>query len=373
MPYESPAEAGLEPEGAAKPSTSRARRVRVGPDEAGQRLDRVLGQLLPGVPRTRLFRLIRKGEVRVNGGRARPEQRLAAGDELRVPPVREAAPQARGAAAGGGTGAARVPPALIAAVERALIHEDPRLLALDKPAGLAVHGGSGVSFGVIEALRASRPHEKLELAHRLDRDTSGVLFVARRPAALRALHALLRDGGVEKRYLVLVKGRWNLGHRLIDAPLRTDLRVGGERTVRVHASGKAARTEFRLVEHYGARASLLEATLHTGRTHQIRVHAAHCGHPVAGDPKYGDAEFNASLRDLGLTRMFLHAHSASFAWPEGGEVSLSAPLPAELKAVLDRLASRGGGGRRDAGRRPATAGSGPARAGRRPRGSAAGR
>jgi 23S rRNA pseudouridine955/2504/2580 synthase len=349
MPYEKNAQS-LTPGAPAEPAAgARVRRVQVGEEQAGQRLDRVLGALLPGVPKTRIFRLIRRGEVRVNGARARPEQRLAAGEELRVPPVRMEA-EVAGTTAGGGAAAAggapvrtRVPAALIETIERAIIHADERLLALDKPAGLAVHGGSGHSFGLIEALRASRPEETLELAHRLDRDTSGILLIARRPSSLRALHALLREGEVEKRYLVLVRGRWELGHKLIDVPLRTDTRVGGERTVRAHASGKPARTEFRLVEQFGARASLLEATLHTGRTHQIRVHAAHCGHPVAGDPKYGDADFNAALRELGLTRMFLHAHSCSFAWPGGSEVSLSAPLPAVLKGVLDALGTRRGG------------------------------
>ena len=348
MPYEKNAQSVTAEASAEAPAMGRARRVRVDAEQAGQRLDRVLGALLPGVPRTRIFRLIRRGEVRVNGGRARPELRLSAGDELRVPPVRLAADGAGADAAGGpGTAApARVPAALIETVERAIFHEDERFLALDKPAGLAVHGGSGLSFGLIEALRAARPAETLELAHRLDRDTSGILLVARRPSSLRVLHALLREGAVEKRYLVLVRGRWELGHKLIDVPLRTDTRVGGERTVRAHASGKPARTEFRLIEQFGARASLLDATLHTGRTHQIRVHAAHCGHPVAGDPKYGDAAFNTGLRELGLTRMFLHAHSCSFSWPGGGEVSLSAPLPAALKSVLDALVShRARGGR----------------------------
>ncbi|MGH8206996.1 MAG: RluA family pseudouridine synthase [Steroidobacteraceae bacterium] len=300
-------------------------------EEQGQRLDKVLARLWPGVPRTRIFRLIRRGEVRVNGHRAAPEQRLAAGDAVRLPPVRELASDAPRTA----------PPALIQALERAVIHEDERLLVLDKPAGIAVHGGSGLSFGVIEALRASRPGQELELAHRLDRDTSGVLLVAKRRSALRTLHALLREGAVQKSYLALVGGRWQLGHRRIDAPLRTDARVSGERTVRVDArSGKQALTEFRLIEHCGARASLLEATLHTGRTHQIRVHAAHCGHPIAGDPKYGDADFNARLAALGLERMFLHAHSCSFIWPESAvEQSFNAPLPAALKAVLERLAA----------------------------------
>ncbi|MCC7462605.1 MAG: RluA family pseudouridine synthase [Gammaproteobacteria bacterium] len=347
------------------------RRLRIEEEQAGQRLDRVLGGLLPGVPKSRIFRLIRRGEVRVNGRRAGPEQRLATGDELRVPPVRLAvraddagAGRVPGSTSGPGS-AARVPAALIEAIERAIVREDERLLALDKPAGLAVHGGSGLVFGLIEALRASRPTETLELAHRLDRDTSGILLVARRPSSLRVLHALLREGAVEKRYLVLVRGRWELGHTMIDVPLRTDTRVGGERTVRAHASGKPARTEFRLIEQYGACASLLEATLHTGRTHQIRVHAAHCGHPVAGDPKYGEKAFNDALRELGLTRMFLHAHSCAFSWPGGSDVSLSAPLPAALKGVLDALASHRGRGGQGGGSRAGSGQRMPQRAQRR--------
>jgi 23S rRNA pseudouridine955/2504/2580 synthase len=315
------------------------RHVGIDQQEQGQRLDRVLGRLLPGVPRSRIFRLIRRGEVRVNGRRASPEQRLSAGDSLRLPPVREVAPDAP----------RRVPAGMIQAIEQAVIHEDERLLVLDKPGGVAVHGGSGLSFGIIEALRASRPGETLELAHRLDRDTSGLLLVSKKSSALRALHALLRDGAVQKSYLALLAGRWELGHKRIDAPLRTDLRVGGERTVKVDAHGKHSLTEFKLIEHYGARASLLEAIIHTGRTHQIRVHAAWCGHPVAGDVKYGDDAFNQSLAALGLTRMFLHAHSLSFTWPDGGsEHSFSAPLPPALRTLLDQL-----GGKAVRGRRPA--------------------
>ncbi len=336
---------------------SAVQQVLVADDEAGQRLDKALARLLPAVPLTRIFRLIRKGEVRVNGRRARPEQRLAAGDRLRVPPVHERSASARELASGASP---RPPPALLARVEAAIIHEDERVLVLDKPAGLAVHGGSGLSHGVIEALRAARPDETLELAHRLDRDTSGILIVARRPAALRALHELLREGQVHKSYLVLVVGRWELGRKLVDLPLHTDARVGGERTVRVGVGGKDARTQFRLVQHFGARASLLEATLETGRTHQIRVHAAYCGHPVAGDSKYGDAAANAALRAAGLRRMFLHAHSISLDWPQGGQLSVSAPLPAELKQVLDELAGpgpepglRAGRSRRSAGSRRA--------------------
>jgi len=305
-------------------------------EQAGQRLDRLLARLLADVPRTRIFRLIRRGEVRVNGKRAGPDVRVAEGDVLRIPPIRPA--ETLEPVAGAGR-TPRVPPSLLALIESSVLYQDAQLLVLDKPAGVAVHGGSGLSFGVIEALRASRPEETLELAHRLDRDTSGVLLIARKPAALRVLHALLRDGEVEKRYLTLLAGRWELGHKLIDAPLQTDARVHGERTVRVAADGKRASTEFRLVEQLAGRASLVEATLHTGRTHQIRVHAAYCGHPVAGDEKYGDAEFNQQIKELGLKRMFLHAHSCSFRWPGGNEVHLSAPLPPELRNALDGIAA----------------------------------
>ena len=309
----------------------------VAEEEAGLRLDRFLGQRLSGVPRTRIFRIIRKGEVRVNGHRAGPEARLVARDRIRVPPLRLEA-------AGEPPRSARGPSAhLIETVQRAIIGEDARLLVLDKPAGIAVHGGSGIDFGIIEALRALRPGEPLELVHRLDRDTSGCLLVARTPAALRTAHALLREGRCEKRYLALLAGRWTLGRKRIEAPLRTDTRVGGERTVRVDATGKPSVSDFRLVQLFGGRghgvvrASLLEVMLHTGRTHQIRVHAAYAGHPVAGDPKYGDPQFNAHMRTLGLERMFLHAHSMSFEWPQGGTFSASAPLPQELAAVLERL------------------------------------
>jgi 23S rRNA pseudouridine955/2504/2580 synthase len=299
-------------------------------DEAGQRLDNYVHKHLSGVPRTRVYRVIRKGEVRVNGKRAGPETRLNIGDKIRLPPVRVLPAADPG----------KPPLDLVSRIREAIVHEDERLLVIDKPAGIAVHGGSGLSFGVIEALRASRPKETLELAHRLDRDTSGCLLVTRRHSALRALHALLREGAVQKGYLALLAGRWTLGHKRIDAPLRTDARVSGERTVRVHAQGKNALTEFKLIEHYGARASLLEAIIHTGRTHQIRVHAAHCGHPVLGDQKYGTEASMAESQELGLTRMFLHAHSCSFVWPDGLEQSFSAPLPDALRSVLQRLPAR---------------------------------
>ncbi len=328
------APAGGDDAAAAPNAAGRARQVLVGAEEAGQRLDKVLARWLPGLPLTRIFRLVRKGEVRVNGGRATPEQRLAEGDRVRVPPVRA---QSATEVVREATGRTPVPPRLMERVQAAIIHEDDRLLVIDKPSGLAVHGGSGLDFGVIEALRAARPDETLELAHRLDRDTSGLLLVARKRSALRELHALLRDGGMEKTYLALVVGRWELGRKLVDAPLHTEGRVSGERTVRVGAGGKAARTEFRLVQQFGPRASLLEATLDTGRTHQIRVHAAWCRHPVAGDAKYGDAKANAALRAIGLNRLFLHAHSLAFTWPGGASMAFSSPLPADLKAVIDAL------------------------------------
>lgn len=310
-----------------------ARQVEVDPEAAGTRLDQFLMRLLPSVPRSRVFRIVRKGEVRVNGKRAGPEHRLQERDIVRVPPIRIEAEPAPGEPA-------RVPSRVRDNVQAAIISEDDRLLVLDKPAGVAVHGGSGLSFGVIEALRAMRPDEDLELVHRLDRETSGCLLVSRRRSALRTLHELLREGQVDKRYLTLVKGHWNLGHTKIDEPLRTDTRVSGERTVKVHASGKEAISEFRPIQFFGNEATLLEVTLHTGRTHQIRVHAAHVGHPVAGDEKYGDGAFNALMKEAGLNRMFLHAHSISFEWPQGahgGLFSASAPLPPELAEIIDTL------------------------------------
>jgi 23S rRNA pseudouridine955/2504/2580 synthase len=315
------------PEAQTAPNRSPVQHFEVTDGEAGQRLDNYVQKRLGEVPRSRIYRVIRKGEVRVNGRRAGPDTRLSAHDKVRIPPVRVVPRQDPG----------RPAPELLERISRAILHEDPRLLVIDKPAGVAVHGGSGVSFGVIEALRALRPGEPLELVHRLDRDTSGCLIVARQGGVLRELHALLREDGFEKRYLALVKGKWELGAKRIDAPLRTDTRVGGERTVRADPSGKPSLSEFRPVQFFGKTATLMEVTLLTGRTHQIRVHAQHARHPVAGDAKYGDAAFNEQMRALGLHRMFLHAHSVSFPWPQGGEFSINTPLPAELAAVLDQL------------------------------------
>jgi len=305
------------------------RHLEVTEDQAGQRLDNFVHRLLGDLPRSRIYRVIRKGEVRVNGHRAGPDTRLQAHDKIRIPPVK-----VRPAAEIG-----QPAPQLVERMRQVIVYEDENLLVLDKPAGVAVHGGSGVSFGVIEALRAQRPGESLELVHRLDRDTSGCLLIARNTRTLRTLHELLREGLFEKKYLALVQGKWELGRKRIDIPLRTDLRVGGERTVRPDPAGKPSLSEFRPVQFFGKRASLMEVSLFTGRTHQIRVHAQHAGHPVAGDPKYGDEAFNAEMRAFGLSRMFLHAHSVSFQWPGGGEFSVNTPLPAELAATVDDLAA----------------------------------
>lgn len=314
-------------------SVSRVRRIRAGPAGDGQRLDNFLLRELKGVPRSRVYRLLRRGEVRINGRRAKPDYRLAADDEVRLPPLRDA-PARPGAPAG-------VPDSLRAMVQAAIIYEDERIIALDKPAGLAVHGGSGLAFGVIEVLRALRPEEPLDLAHRLDRDTSGCLLVARTRAALRALHALLRDGLVEKHYTTLVAGRWQLGRKTIDAPVLTHVRQGGERMVRVDAHGKVAISTFDPREHFRDLATLMEVEIHTGRTHQIRVHAAFAGHPVAGDDKYGARDFNARMREFGLRRMFLHASALAFRWPASREqVAISVDLPEDLATVLARLPRR---------------------------------
>jgi 23S rRNA pseudouridine955/2504/2580 synthase len=303
-----------------------------GEGSAGQRLDNFLLRELAGLPRSRVYRLLRKGEVRVNGKRKQADYRLAAEDEVRLPPVR-VEPLADGAPQ-------RVPDGLLETVKAAIVHEDDRLLVLAKPAGLAVHGGSGLAFGAIEALRALRPDESLELVHRLDRETSGCLLVARTRAALRSAHALLRDGLVEKHYAALVVGRWRIGRKTIDAPVATDARRAGERHVRVHRAGKIAVSVFDPLRNYRDVATLMDVAIHTGRTHQIRVHAAFAGHPVAGDDKYGDREANGALRAFGLRRMFLHAASIAFRWPDGAAFRAEAPLPAELETVLARLAEK---------------------------------
>ena len=331
-------------------------------DEAGQRIDNFLMRHFKTVPRSRVYRLLRKGEVRVNRKRVDAEYRIQQGDEVRLPPVRIDAVETHG----------RVTPrqpssSLLELIERAVIFQDKHLLAIDKPAGVAVHGGSGMSFGVIEALRASRPRETLELVHRLDRDTSGCLLVARDRSTLTALHALIRNGGMHKTYLALVAGSWQLGTKRVDAPLATDNRQHGERHVRVAAAGKDSVSIFKPVQFFGPLATLMEVDIPTGRTHQIRVHASFAGHPLLGDDKYGDRERNAELKRHGLKRTFLHAQSVAFEWPGSGvPFHASAPLPGELTAVLDAITpmKRRAPPRQAAPRRAATA---PQRATKRPR------
>jgi 23S rRNA pseudouridine955/2504/2580 synthase len=300
----------------------------VSDEEAGQRIDNFLLRHFKSVPRSRVYRLLRKGEVRVNRRRVEADYRISAGDEVRLPPVRMDSSDAP----------LKASSSLQALIERAVIFEDRHLLIIDKPSGVAVHGGSGRSFGVIEALRASRPAETLELVHRLDRDTSGCLAIARDRATLTALHALIRGGGMHKTYLALVAGSWQLGAKRIEAPLATDERRHGERHVRVAAAGKDSVSLFRPVQFFGAAATLMEVDIPTGRTHQIRVHAGYAGHPVLGDDKYGDRALNAQFAEYGLTRIFLHAQALAFEWPGTGvPFHVSAPLPSDLAAVLDAI------------------------------------
>jgi 23S rRNA pseudouridine955/2504/2580 synthase len=312
--------------GPARPAVSE---LQIGAGQAGQRIDNFLLRQLKGVPKSHIYRILRTGQVRVNRGRVRPEYRLQEGDAVRIPPLRLPEP--------GET--ARPPDGLMARLAAAILFEDARLLVLDKPAGLAVHGGTGLRFGVIEVLRALRPNaECLELVHRLDRETSGCLMIAKDRHVLRDLHDLLRNGGIEKRYLALAAGRWPHGARDVDLPVGRQGPVSGERRMGVDADGRDAVTHFRPVTLYRD-VSLLEVTLGTGRTHQIRVHAAHLGHPLAGDDKYGDAGCNKRCAELGLKRMFLHAQALEIPpVGGGGSIDVQAPLPADLAAVLDRLA-----------------------------------
>jgi 23S rRNA pseudouridine955/2504/2580 synthase len=315
-----------------------SRTVRIADDREGQRIDNFLLNYLKGVPRSLVYKLLRSGQVRVNGGRVKAERKLEAGDMVRIPPVQLEVPTDKGAP----------PRGLLEALEAAVVFEDARLLAINKPAGVASHGGSGISFGAIETLRALRPRESLELVHRLDRDTSGLLLVARKRSALSELQALMREeggraGGIRKRYLALLTGRMPDGVMSVDAPLHVGLRQGGERHVQVvtsahGAGGKASMSHFKVLERRGGQ-SYCEVRIETGRTHQIRVHAGHIGHPVAGDDKYGDPAANRRLRDqAGLRRMFLHASTLEFALDDGKTpYLLNAPLPAELIDVLDRL------------------------------------
>jgi 23S rRNA pseudouridine955/2504/2580 synthase len=298
------------------------RKVRVTAERAGQRIDNFLRSELPGVPKGRVYRLLRRGEVRVNGGRVRAEYKLKVGDEVRIPPARVST---------GGP-----PPAekLAADMLDRVIYEDKRLLVINKPSGVAVHGGSGISHGVVELLRhARRDLRDLGLVHRIDRETSGCLVLAKRRSALRELHERFRAGRVEKNYLALVVGDWQYGEQLIDVPLLVHNRKGGERHVVASDRGKEAATRVSLSRTFGVY-SLLQCAPVTGRTHQIRVHLAHAGHPILGDERYGDDEANRVARRLGLKRLFLHAQSIAFADDSGNELHFTAPLADDLEHFL---------------------------------------
>lgn len=301
----------------------RVRKIRIDEEQAGQRIDNFLRTQLPGVPKSRVYRILRKGEVRVNGGRVRAEYKLQSGDEVRVPPVR-LRPEGESPRAGD---ASRI-------AER-ILYEDKRLLVIDKPGGIAVHGGSGISHGVIELMRAARPDLRdLALAHRLDRETSGCLVLAKRRSALRDLHESFREGRVEKNYLALAVGDWQFGEIVIDEPLLVTNRQGGERYVVVRSNGKEARTRVRLSRTFGL-FSLLQCQPMTGRTHQIRVHLQHMDCPIVGDERYGDESINKAARKFGLRRLFLHAQSISFPDDSGNELHFTSPLADDLQQFID--------------------------------------
>lgn len=303
----------------------------VSDDEAGQRIDNFLMTQLRGVPKSLVYRIVRKGEVRANKKRIKPDYKLQAGDLIRLPPVkineRPELPSAK--------------LEQVAALESAIVYEDDALLLINKPSGLAVHGGSGLQFGLIEGLRALRPKEKsLELVHRLDRDTSGLLLVAKKRSVLRHLHEQLRQKSVTKQYLALVRGQWQKRVRSVEAPLKKNTLKSGERIVRVDADGKPSLTRFRIQQRY-KEGTLVEASPVTGRTHQIRVHALHAGHPIAQDPKYGDETFDAEMSHLGLNRLFLHAWKLRFCHPVTlKDVAFEAPLDGILEHALKRLTAQ---------------------------------
>lgn len=298
-------------------------------DESGQRIDNYLLSKLKGVPKSLIYRIVRKGEVRVNKGRIKPEYKLQQGDIIRIPPVRVSD---------------KAQPVIskklnrVAQLEQQIIFEDDCLLVLNKPSGIAVHGGSGLDFGVIEALRALRPEARfLELVHRLDRDTSGILLVAKKRSALRNLHEQLREKTVQKDYLALVRGQWQSHCKVVKAPLLKNELAGGERIVRVNEQGKPSETHFSVEERY-ANATLIKASPVTGRTHQIRVHTQYAGHPIALDDKYGDQDFDQQMAALGLNRLFLHAFSIRFEHPKSKEtLRLNAPLDEQMKGILKIL------------------------------------
>ena len=303
--------------------------IDVDAERAGQRIDNYLIGLLKGVPKSMIYRLLRKGEVRVNKKRIKPEYKLQPEDLLRLPPIRVSQQEPEPFV---NTNRAQE-------LEKFILFEDSHLLVLNKPSGIAVHGGSGLSYGVIEALRAIRPQVKfLELVHRLDRDTSGCLMIAKRRSALKSLHEQIRNKTVDKRYLALVAGTWPKARKVVQAPLHKNTLRSGERVVRVSDEGKASETRYSIVRRFEG-ATLVEALPITGRTHQIRVHCQYAGHCIAGDSKYGDKQFESEvIAKTGLKRLFLHAHQVSFDDPRTGEKrTFNAPMDSVLQGALNRL------------------------------------
>lgn len=302
--------------------------ITIDAEQDGQRIDNFLKTQLKGVPKSLIYRILRKGEVRVNKKRIKPEYKLCVGDEIRVPPVRVAEENELPSSKLGS----------VQALANQIIFEDDAIIVLNKPSGLAVHGGSGLSFGVIEGLRALRPESRfLELVHRLDRDTSGLLLVAKKRSALKHLHEQLRVKTMRKQYLALVRGQWQPHVKVVNAPLLKNILQSGERIVRVNSEGKPSETRFQIMQKF-AHATLVMASPITGRTHQIRVHTLHAGHPIACDDKYGEREFDEQVKKAGLHRLFLHAYRLTFIHPvTGKEMSVEAPLDKELQSALDRL------------------------------------
>ncbi|HEK0788756.1 TPA: 23S rRNA pseudouridine(955/2504/2580) synthase RluC [Proteus mirabilis] len=306
--------------------------VTIDGDEAGQRIDNFLLARLKGVPKSMIYRIIRKGEVRVNKGRIKPEYKINAGDSIRIPPVRVSEKEELA-----------VSPKLdkVSALADCILYEDDHLMLINKPSGTAVHGGSGLSFGVIEGLRALRPEARfLELVHRLDRDTSGVLLIAKKRSALRALHEQLRLKQMQKDYLALVRGQWQSHTKVVQAPLLKNILQSGERVVKVSNEGKPSETRFKVEERFEF-ATLVKASPVTGRTHQIRVHTLHAGHPIAFDDRYGDRDFDSQLVGTKLKRLFLHASSLTFTHPSTGEqMRIEAPMDNQLRHCLQVLRSQ---------------------------------
>jgi len=304
---------------------AQVRHAEVESGESGQRIDNFLLRRAPGVPRSHVYRLIRTGQVRVNGGRVKPTRKLAVGDKVRIPPMHVKA-----------SGEVSVPDALANTVAQAVVHETDDFLVVNKPPGLAVHAGSGLAFGLIDALRQARNEPGLELVHRLDRGTSGCLLIAKGVGQVRSLQDLFRTKDIMKSYLALVDGVWELGAKTVDAPLEKNKEHAGERRVMVSASGQAAVSHFNCVQSFGD-ASLMRINIETGRTHQIRVHAKHCGHAVIGDTRYGNNARNAQFKQRGLARMYLHSAALQFEW-QGDSYHLEAPTDADwarAEAILN--------------------------------------